>query len=105
MGLIDFLAIAVVFCALALVVSGGGGKGDKVVPSILIVGEVYVLLLQHGILGAPIGDKSSVTTAVSVLVAISALIGLLRTGEKSFSLLAMFAALEQMLVALHVIRA
>ncbi len=103
MGLIDFLAVSVIFCALALVVSGGGGKGDKIVPSILIVGEVYVLLLQRGILGAPIGTRADVTTAMSVLVAISALVALLRLGEKSFSLLAMFAALEQMLVSLGVI--
>lgn len=103
MNLFPFLALSVIFCALVMVVTGGGNRSEKIVPVVLIAGEVYLLLLGRGILGAPFGDRASFRTFVCGVVAVAALVDFLRLADKSFPLLAVYAGLLQLLVSLDVV--
>ena len=103
MDLFPFLCLSVIFCALAMVVTNQGSRGNKVVPIVLIAAEVYLLLLIEGILGNPLGSSSSLRSALSAVVAVAALVDFFRLSEKSFSLLAVYASLTQLLVSLDVL--
>lgn len=103
MDLFSFLSFSVIFCALAMVVTSQGARGNKIVPVVLIAAEVYLLLLLEGILGNPLGSNTSLRSALCVVVAVAALVDFFRLSEKSFPLLAVYASLTQLLVSLDVL--
>lgn len=105
MDLFPFLCFSVIFSALVMVVQSGGQKSAKIIPTILILAEVYLLLLVEGIVGTPIGARVDTRTFMSGVVVFAALIDFLRLPDKSFALLAVFSSLIQLLASLGVLRA
>jgi hypothetical protein len=104
LGLHPYLAFCVVFSALAMVVAGGGGgRLDKALPAALIAIEVSLLLVARDLLNVPglsDGEAGRYGAVVATLIAITEF---LRREDRTFPLLAFFAALTQCLVALGVI--
>lgn len=103
MTLYPFLCFSVLFSALVMIVVGRDGRGSKVVPGILIVVEVLLLLHHEGILDVPYSSSEYFRNVGSATVAIAAMVDLMRQSEKTFALLAVFAGLQQLLIALGVI--
>ena len=103
MSLFPYLCFSVIFCALVMVVMGSTGRGGRIVPIILIVGEVFLLLAIEDVIDIPFGSDDWIRSFVCVGMAIAALADLMRQGEKAFALLAVFTTLTQMLISLGVI--
>ncbi|MFH0946210.1 MAG: hypothetical protein V2A76_13500 [Planctomycetota bacterium] len=103
MDLFPFLCFSVIFCALAMVVTSKGSRGNRIVPIVLIGAEVYLLLLVQDILGTPVGSEANMRSALCALVSVAALVDFFRLPEKSFPLLAVYASLTQLLVSLDVL--
>lgn len=105
MTLHPFLCLSVLFCALVMVVSnrGGGSTADKLVPGALLALELFLLLLWKDIVHAPFLSDRDARVAGSSLVALLAAVEFMRKEDKAFPLLAFYAALVQLLVALSVI--
>lgn len=103
MELFHFLCFSVIFCGLVMVVNSKGDRNNKVVPLILIGAETLLLLFAEGILDAPMGYGDTIPSWLSAVVAVAALIEFLRISEKSFALLALYAGLVQLLVALDIL--
>lgn len=101
--LFPFLCLSVIFSALVLIVVGPGGRDERIVAIVLILGEVLLLLQSHGIVDLPFGSTADTRSATCAIITVAAFVQLMRSAEKAFPILAVFAALQQLLVSLKVI--
>jgi hypothetical protein len=98
-----FLAFTVIFCALVVMVTNGG-KPERVLATVLIGVELYLWMLISDIVGPVISSETSMRHFLSAAATLCGLVLLMRLQDRSFGLLATWAALAQFLLSFGLLR-